>query len=307
MSQKHLATLAYLQGQTNLMPQQQQVLQQLQVQYQAAKQAQARVQEQQSLPSFQSGFEGYNGQDEAEDDFAEKLLKDIKAKATANKDEETGGNDVEMTPVGEAAKEEGAATKQESVNGHPVAISTPVPQPAPPEFPKVSLMDVPVDVHQISDASELGVEVDMRAADIAERCRLWVRANTSASFAPVFGRSTPPPAVPNAHSTPKAPTSSSSTSKDQLLPPTPSVHLENKKDAFSPQLQHFCLEHPIAVIRGIAAALKLDLGLFSTKSVSETHPGQAMHVATQIKQKSDENLDPATGKQIWMMESRRGK
>lgn len=47
--------------------------------------------------------------------------------------------------------------------------------------------------------------------------------------------------------------------KEQLLPPTPSVFLENKKDAFSPQLQEFCLKHPIAVVRGLAAALKLGL------------------------------------------------
>lgn len=47
--------------------------------------------------------------------------------------------------------------------------------------------------------------------------------------------------------------------REQLLPPTPSVYLENKKDAFSPQLQEFCLKHPIAVIRGLAAALKLGM------------------------------------------------
>lgn len=45
--------------------------------------------------------------------------------------------------------------------------------------------------------------------------------------------------------------------REQLLPPTPSVHLENKKHVFSPQLQEFCLKHPIAVVRGIASALKL--------------------------------------------------
>ncbi len=45
--------------------------------------------------------------------------------------------------------------------------------------------------------------------------------------------------------------------KEQLNPPTPSVYLESKKDAFSPQLQDFCLRNPIAVIRGLAAALKL--------------------------------------------------
>lgn len=45
--------------------------------------------------------------------------------------------------------------------------------------------------------------------------------------------------------------------KEQLLPPTPSIYLDNKKQAFSPQLQEFCLKNPIAVVRGIAAALKL--------------------------------------------------
>lgn len=51
-------------------------------------------------------------------------------------------------------------------------------------------------------------------------------------------------------------------SREQLLPPTPSVYLENKKDAFSPQLQEFCLKHPIAVVRGLAAALKLGIKYF---------------------------------------------
>lgn len=41
------------------------------------------------------------------------------------------------------------------------------------------------------------------------------------------------------------------------MPPTPSVYLESKKDAFSIQLQEFCLQHPIAVVRGMASALKM--------------------------------------------------
>ncbi len=45
--------------------------------------------------------------------------------------------------------------------------------------------------------------------------------------------------------------------REQLLPPTPSVYLESKKDAFSIQLQEFCLTHPIAVVRGMASALKM--------------------------------------------------
>ena len=40
--------------------------------------------------------------------------------------------------------------------------------------------------------------------------------------------------------------------RDQLLPPTPSVHVKSKHEAFSPQLLEWCLQRPITVIRGIA-------------------------------------------------------
>lgn len=91
----------------------------------------------------------------------------------------------------------------------------------------------------------------------------------------------------------------------QLLPPTPSVYLDNKKHAFSPQLQEFCLKHPIAVIRGLASALKLDLGLFSTKTLVEANPDHSVEVRTQIQQPSDENWDPQSGRKVWACISHR--
>lgn len=91
----------------------------------------------------------------------------------------------------------------------------------------------------------------------------------------------------------------------QLLPPAPSVFLENKKHAFSPQLQEFCLKHPIAVIRGLASALKLDLGLFSTKTLVEANPDHSVEVRTQIQQPSDENWDPHAGRKVWACISHR--
>jgi hypothetical protein len=54
--------------------------------------------------------------------------------------------------------------------------------------------------------------------------------------------------------------------REQLQPPTPSVFLENKKHAFSPQLQEFCLKHPIAVVRQLAAALKLGMKILLLNS-----------------------------------------
>ncbi|KAI5711911.1 hypothetical protein M8J75_004200 [Diaphorina citri] len=95
-------------------------------------------------------------------------------------------------------------------------------------------------------------------------------------------------------------------SKEQLAPPTPSVFLEHKKEAFSPNLQEFCLKHPIAVVRGLAAALKLDLGLFSTKTLVEANPEHSIEVRTQVQQTSDENMDPQNpGRKVWACISHR--
>ncbi|XP_037828645.1 lysine-specific demethylase 6A isoform X1 [Lucilia sericata] len=93
--------------------------------------------------------------------------------------------------------------------------------------------------------------------------------------------------------------------REQLLPPTPSVHLENKKHAFSPQLQEFCLKHPIAVVRGLAGALKLDLGLFSTKTLVEANPDHSVEVRTQVHQPPDENWDTTQAKRVWACISHR--
>ena len=116
--------------------------------------------------------------------------------------------------------------------------------------------------------------------------------------------------------------------REQLLPPTPSVFLDNKKDAFSIQLQEFFLQHPIAVVRGIASALKLgqlgfevflilillfvvcanrlrnclfllDLGLFSTKTLVEANPDHPVEVRTQLQQPPDENWDPTLSRKGW--------
>ncbi|CAG0879731.1 unnamed protein product [Darwinula stevensoni] len=107
-----------------------------------------------------------------------------------------------------------------------------------------------------------------------------------------------PPPRPPPPPTPKIP-------RDRLLPPTPSVFVENKKECHSPQLQEFVLRHPISVIRGMAAALKLDLGLFSTKSLVEAHPEHRVEVRNQVFQTPDENWDPLTGRKAWRCESHR--
>jgi len=50
----------------------------------------------------------------------------------------------------------------------------------------------------------------------------------------------------------------------------------------------------------MASALRLDLGLFSTKSLVEANPDHSIEVRTQYQQPSDENWDyNGSGSRIW--------
>uniref|UniRef100_Q3TRX5 [histone H3]-trimethyl-L-lysine(27) demethylase n=1 Tax=Mus musculus TaxID=10090 RepID=Q3TRX5_MOUSE len=94
--------------------------------------------------------------------------------------------------------------------------------------------------------------------------------------------------------------------KEKLNPPTPSIYLENKRDAFFPPLHQFCInpKNPVTVIRGLAGALKLDLGLFSTKTLVEANNEHIVEVRTQLLQPADENWDPSGTKKIWRYENK---
>uniref|UniRef100_A0AAY4DGX7 [histone H3]-trimethyl-L-lysine(27) demethylase n=1 Tax=Denticeps clupeoides TaxID=299321 RepID=A0AAY4DGX7_9TELE len=109
----------------------------------------------------------------------------------------------------------------------------------------------------------------------------------------------PPPRLPMAPYPPLP--------KDKLNPPTPSIYLENKRDAFFPPLHQFCTNpgNPVSVIRGLAGALKLDLGLFSTKTLVEANPDHLVEVRTQLAQPTDENWDPMGTRKMWRCESSR--
>ncbi|TNM93534.1 hypothetical protein fugu_001710 [Takifugu bimaculatus] len=80
--------------------------------------------------------------------------------------------------------------------------------------------------------------------------------------------------------------------REKLYPPTPSIYLESKRDAFSPVLLQFCTDskNPVTVIRGLAGSLRLK---------------QAVEVRTQVQQPADENWDPSGTGQTWPCESSR--
>ncbi|KAM8834621.1 uncharacterized protein ACB058_016181 [Synchiropus picturatus] len=95
--------------------------------------------------------------------------------------------------------------------------------------------------------------------------------------------------------------------REKLNPPTPSIYLESKRDAFSPALLQFCTDskNAVTVIRGLAGSLRLHLGLFSTKSLVEANSDHAVEVRTQVQQPADENWNLNGSSQTWPCESSR--
>ncbi|XP_054915854.1 lysine-specific demethylase 6A isoform X2 [Poeciliopsis prolifica] len=141
------------------------------------------------------------------------------------------------------------------------------------------------------------VSIYPSSSDVLKACRNLGKNGLSTSS--ILLDRCPPPRPPGPPS-PQLP-------KDKLNPPTPSIYLENKRDAFFPPLHQFCTSpaNPVTVIRGLAGALKLDLGLFSTKTLVEANPEHLVEVRTQLAQPTDENWDPSGSRKMWRCESSR--
>uniref|UniRef100_A0A8C6USL8 [histone H3]-trimethyl-L-lysine(27) demethylase n=1 Tax=Neogobius melanostomus TaxID=47308 RepID=A0A8C6USL8_9GOBI len=152
--------------------------------------------------------------------------------------------------------------------------------------------------HAHSSNSSSSISIYPSSTDVLKACRNLGKNGLSNSS--ILLDKCPPPRLPPAPN-PALP-------KDKLNPPTPSIYLENKRDAFFPPLHQFCTNpsNPVTVIRGLAGALKLDLGLFSTKTLVEANPEHLVEVWTQLSQPADENWDQPGTKKMWRCESGRG-
>uniref|UniRef100_A0A671TEF2 [histone H3]-trimethyl-L-lysine(27) demethylase n=1 Tax=Sinocyclocheilus anshuiensis TaxID=1608454 RepID=A0A671TEF2_9TELE len=141
------------------------------------------------------------------------------------------------------------------------------------------------------------VSIYPSSSDVLKACRNLGKNGVSSNS--ILLDKCPPPRLPPAPF-PLLP-------KDKLNPPTPSIYLENKRDAFFPPLHQFCTNagNPVTVIRGLAGALKLDLGLFSTKTLVDANPEHLVEVRTQLSQPTDENWDVTGSRKMWRFESSR--
>ncbi|XP_067948145.1 histone demethylase UTY-like [Watersipora subatra] len=91
---------------------------------------------------------------------------------------------------------------------------------------------------------------------------------------------------------------------EHLTPATPTITIECKKDAMSSDLKRVAMAQPIVLVKSLTNVLRLNLGLFSTKTLVETAPDHPCEVRTQRKYNVEETLD-AHGNQTWKQESTR--
>jgi len=91
----------------------------------------------------------------------------------------------------------------------------------------------------------------------------------------------------------------------EMLPSTPCVYVQNSQEAFSPQLLDICLKRPIVLVRNLANACGMDLGLYTTKKLVEMHPNHPVEIRSQMEQTSDENWDSNMEQPVWYCTSSR--
>lgn len=177
--------------------------------------------------------------------LAEDLIKqfaqtgDLGLEALAGGDTKLEG--LAETPAPAEVKTEPAAAAAEASAAPPAAAA----EPAKPRPSALTRADLKVKVEPVRTQPKF--HIDLTATEVAEACKSLGASGVSNVC--VLEEDTPPPTVSAPPRTVLR--------RDQLLQQTPSVFVENKKEAFSPQMQEFCLKNPIAVIRGMAAALKL--------------------------------------------------
>ncbi|VDK47767.1 unnamed protein product [Anisakis simplex] len=141
-----------------------------------------------------------------------------------------------------------------------------------------STSDLP---HSFSLNANVHVPITITAEELLERCHK--RVDKPSEFVEIFDERVPPPV-------PLEPTGEK-LSPEKALKQTPVIIVDSRRDAYSIELQNFCYNSTVALIRGLTTTLKMDLSLFSTKSLLEIAPEHEVEVRTQYRMPSDQNVD----------------
>ncbi|UJR27393.1 hypothetical protein I4U23_008683 [Adineta vaga] len=205
-------------------------------------------------------------------------------------------------------------------NSETPSASLPPPPPPPPLLPPPPTSTLtfnskpPIDVIRI-DKRLLTSDQSLKSKRIKIEPILSFTSTTSSNDLQkiIKHSSSPLPPLPVSYlpdgHVPTPPQALKATTSLDLNPSTPSVILETRREATSTQLQQYCLSQPICIVRGLSNVLKLDLGLFSTKTLVESQPDHPIEVRSQRQQAIDENFDFTSMtipfKNVWKYQSTR--
>ncbi|VDM95555.1 unnamed protein product [Thelazia callipaeda] len=148
--------------------------------------------------------------------------------------------------------------------------------------------------YSFSLTSDVRVPLTITSSELMNRCNK--RVDKPSEFVEIFDERVKPPTLPQA---PKVATSS-----EKSLKPTPVIIVETRKEAHSIELQNYCYNATVALIRGLTQTLKMDLSLFSTKSLLEIAPNHEVEIRSQYRMLPDQNLDHL-GQPTWVCHSTR--
>lgn len=140
-----------------------------------------------------------------------------------------------------------------------------------------------------SQDTELNLSNDLSAEQVIDICKNSPKPR-KVDINLLNDEDKPPDAFPRVPPYPPIPS-------DRLFPSPPCIFLETKKDASSKKLQDCCTDNPISIVRSMASVLKLDLGLFSTKTLVESNSDHQVDIISHVFQPNNgENLDPVEDK-----------
>uniref|UniRef100_A0A915BGM7 JmjC domain-containing protein n=2 Tax=Parascaris TaxID=6254 RepID=A0A915BGM7_PARUN len=141
-----------------------------------------------------------------------------------------------------------------------------------------STSDLP---YSFSLTAAVHVPITITAEELIDRCHK--RVEKPNEFTEIFDEKVPPPMPPE--------TPNEKIPPEKALRQTPVIIVDSRKDAHGIELQNFCYNSTIALIRGMTTTLKMDLSLFSTKSLLEIAPDHEVEIRTQYRMPTDQNVD----------------
>ncbi|KAK6112128.1 JmjC domain hydroxylase family protein [Brugia pahangi] len=155
--------------------------------------------------------------------------------------------------------------------------------------------EVPPLPYSFSLTADVRVPLTIAASELMERCRK--RVDKPSEFFEIFDERMKPPILPQVPQTEKF-------LPEKLLRPTPVILVESRKEAHSIELQNYCYNSAVTLIRGLTQTLKMDLSLFSTKSLLEIAPNHEVEIRSQYRMPPDQNVDHL-GQPTWICHSTR--